>query len=125
MSTTTAPGQLDMDAFKRALEGRDAAALAGMFADDAEMIMVDYQHPPSSPRRLSGREQIRALFDDVCSRDMTHEVTRAVSGPEGAAYTEACRYADGMRVLTTCMLDVRDGKIARSEGVQAWDPEGA
>lgn len=120
--SATASGQLDMDAFKRATEARDAAALAAMYAPDATAVMVDHDHSPSQPQRLQGREAIRAMLDDVCSRDMTHEVTHAVAGPGGAAYTVACRYADGMRVEVAAVMEVRDGLITHQEGVQAWDP---
>lgn len=119
MSATT--GQFDLEALKRAIEHRDAEAIVALYAPDAEVIMVDQLHPPSSPRRLSGIDEIRAMIEDVCGRDITHEVTRAVSSPQGAAYTEACRYGDGTRVLSSSMLDVQGGRIVRQEEVQAWD----
>lgn len=115
-------GMLDLDALRRAVESRDAAAQAAMFADDATVTMVDHDHPPSSPQRLQGRAAIRAMLDDVCSRDMTHRVTHALASPDGVAYTVACRYADGMRVEVALVADVRDGMITHQEGVQAWDP---
>ncbi|MGB2710040.1 MAG: nuclear transport factor 2 family protein [Conexibacter sp.] len=118
MSATTG---LDLDALKRAIESSDAAAQIALYAPDAEVITVDSQNPPSSPRRLAGIDEIRTMIEDVCARDMTHELTRVVADGEHVAYTEACRYADGTRVLCTAVLDVRDGKIVRQEGVQAWD----
>lgn len=120
--STTAPDQLDMGALKQAIEGRDAAAQAAMFAPDATVTMIDHEHSPSNPQRLAGIDAIRAMLDDVYSRDMTHKVTHAVGGPGGAAYTIACRYADGMCVEVAAVLDVRDGHITHMEGVQAWDP---
>jgi len=122
--SATAPGQLDLDALRRAIESRDAAAQAAMFAPDATVVMIDSAHSPSNPQRVEGREAIRAMLEDVCSRDMTHEVTHAIAGPGGAAYTVACRYADGMRVEVAAVLDVRDGMIIHEEAVQAWDEAG-
>lgn len=113
---------LDMKALRRAIESRDAAAQAAMFADDATVSMVDHDHPPSSPHRLQGRAAIRSMLDDVCSRDMTHRVTHALASPDGVAYTVECRYADGMRVEVAMLADVRNGMITHQEGVQAWDP---
>ncbi len=52
--SATAPGQLDIDAFKRATEARDAAALAAMYAPDATAVMVDHDRSPSQPQRLEG-----------------------------------------------------------------------
>jgi hypothetical protein len=119
MSATA--GQLDTAALRRAIESRDAATQAAMFAPDAEVVMVDKDHPPSDPLHVAGTDAIRAMLDDVCSRDMTHEVTHMVSDPSSAAYTVACRYADGTRVFCAVMLDVQGGRITREEGVQAWD----
>jgi hypothetical protein len=119
MSSTA--GQLDFDRMRQAIESRDSAALASFYAPDADLTMVDHQNTPSNPQRLQGSDAIRALFDDICGRDMTHEVTHAVVGPDGVAYTEECVYPDGTRVLLASVLDVRDGQIVHQEGVQAWD----
>jgi hypothetical protein len=123
MSTTgTTSGQLDVEALRRAIEARDAAAQVALFAPDAELIMIDKAHPPSMPEEIKGTAAIRASIEDVCARDMTHRVTHMVSGPGSAAYTVACRYADGTQVRSAMMLDVGDdGLIVRQEGVQAWD----
>lgn len=120
MSSETA-GRFDLDALRRAMETRDAAAQTAMFADDADISMVDKDNPPSAPRQIQGREAIAALFDDICNRDMTHEVQRALVSGDTAAFSEACRYADGTRVLSNAVLDLRDGRIAHAEFVQAWD----
>lgn len=127
MSTTgTTSGQLDVEMLRRAIEARDAAAQVAMFAPDAELIMVDQAHPPSMPEEVRGTAAIRARLEDICARDMTHKVMRMVSGPGSAAYTVACRYADGTQVRSAMMLDVGDdGLIMRQEGVQAWDESGA
>jgi ketosteroid isomerase-like protein len=119
MSTTV--NQLDIGELKRAIESRDAAAQVAMYAPDAEVIVVDKEHTPSNPQVLKGIDAIRGLIQDVCARDMTHEVTRTISGPDGVAYTLRCRYPDGTRVYCATLLEVRDGRIVRQEGAQAWD----
>jgi ketosteroid isomerase-like protein len=121
MTAAETASAFDLGAMRRAIEARDAAAQAAMFTEDAEMVMVDCDHPPSRPQRIRGREEIRALLEDVCSRDMTHEVRQAIASGDEAAYTVACRYADGTRVLVSATLELRDGRIAREVGVQAWD----
>jgi ketosteroid isomerase-like protein len=120
MSTHAAP-TFNLDQLRQAVEARDADAQLGMFADDAEVVLVDSEHPPSAPMRFQGRDAIKAFLDDVSSRDMTHEVERMVGDDQTAAYTLACRYTDGTRVLCSAMLELRDGRIARQEGLQAWD----
>ena len=118
MSTTTA---FDLEAFKQAIERRDAATQTAMYAADAEVTLTDRVSQPGAPRVLPGRNEIQAWIEDVCRRDMTHQVQHTVSDAEGVAFTEACRYPDGTAVLCAALLEVRDGRVTRQVGVQAWD----
>jgi ketosteroid isomerase-like protein len=120
MSTTTTP-TFDFAELKRAIEERDATAQLALYADDAEVTVVDRINTPRSPRVLRGSEEIRAWIEDTCERDMTHRVEMQVAGDSGAAYTQACRYPDGTNVLCAAVLELRDGRINRQVGVQAWD----
>lgn len=115
---------LDLNALRRAIESRDAARIAAMYARDADLVMIDHEHPPGHPMRFEGASAIRTMLDDICGREMTHEVTHAVAGPTGVAYTEMCRYPDGTRVMFSTFCEVRDGHIVHQEGVQAWDEAG-
>jgi hypothetical protein len=111
----------DLDTFKRAIEERDTSTQVAMYADDAEVTLVDRNAQPGSPRVLRGREEIRAWIEDVCARDMTHGVQHSVQDAHGAAFTEACRYPGGGGVLCATVLELDNGLIARQIGVQAWD----
>ena len=48
----------DFPRLKRALEASDVPSLVGLYADDAEMTIVDRNRPPSTPMRLSGHAAI-------------------------------------------------------------------
>lgn len=120
MSTSITPS-FDCAEFKRALEERDATGQLALYADDAEVALVDRINTPGSPRVLRGREEIRSWIEDICDRDMTHHVDMQVAGDGGAAFTEACRYPDGTNVLCVAVLELHNGLIAREVGVQAWD----
>jgi ketosteroid isomerase-like protein len=121
MSTTSSSSSL-REAIRTAVEGRDAAALAGLYAADASLTIVDRSTPPSSPRRIHGREEIAAFLADVCSREMTHEVRDYVEAEGRLAHTEHCRYPDGTRVLCMTVADLdAHRRIARQTIVQAWD----
>jgi ketosteroid isomerase-like protein len=111
----------DFAALKRAIEERDAAAQLALYADHAEVRLVDRGNTPGSPRVLRGRDQIRQWIEDVCEREMSHRVETTVLGEDGVAFTEACRYPDGTNVLCATVLELRDGHIARQVAVQAWD----
>ena len=52
---------------KRAIEGRDAKALAGFYADNALMRIIDRDNPPSKPRVLEGKAAISAYYDDAAA----------------------------------------------------------
>jgi ketosteroid isomerase-like protein len=120
MSTPTT-STFDFPALKRALEERDAPAQLDLYAEDAVVTLVDRINTPGRPRVLRGRDEIRAWIEDVCERDMTHRVELQVLGEGGAGFTEACRYPDGTNVMCAAVLELRDGRINRLVGVQAWD----
>jgi ketosteroid isomerase-like protein len=119
MTTTTTT--FDSAELKRAIEERDASGQLAMYADDAVAEFVDKSNPPSKPLVLTGRDAIREFVEDTASRDMTHEVGNLVVDGDHASYTIDCRYPDGTRVLCMAALELRDGRIARQRGVQAWD----
>ena len=106
---------------KRAIEGRNAGALARLYADDAVVRVIDRDNPPSKPRNLEGRSAILAYFDDVCGRDMTHKVENGVALGDRLAFTQSCAYPDGTKVFCSAMVELKGGKIARQTVVQAWD----
>ena len=114
-------GGLDFEVLRRAIEDRDAETLAGLYADDAEVITVNRNTTPSSPNVLRGKEEIGEYLRDVCSREMTHRVENEVVGEDRIAFQEACEYPDGTRVLGAETLELRDGKIVRQVNVEAWD----
>jgi ketosteroid isomerase-like protein len=118
---TTIPTSSIDAALRRAYSDRDADALLALYADDATVELVDAQHTPSQPRRIEGHEALRAHLEDVFSRDMTHELDIVAASPEALGYSLRCRYADGMRVVCAATAQVRDGRIVRELGVQAWD----
>lgn len=113
----------DLGRFARATEERDASTQASMYAPDATVTIADRVTPPGSPRILKGAEQIKGWIEDVTARDMSHAVQHAVQDDQGAAFTVACRYADGTNVLCATVLELHEGAIARQTVVQAWDQD--
>ena len=108
-------------AIKQAIESRDSRALASFYADDALLRIVDRNNPPSKPREVKGRNAITTFWDDICSRAMTHRVETSVASGNQIAFSQACAYPDGMKVLCLAMCELNGGKIARQTVVQAWD----
>ncbi|QLJ03300.1 nuclear transport factor 2 family protein [Streptomyces sp. NEAU-sy36] len=111
----------DTETLRRGIEGTTGNTLLALYADDAEVRIVDHNTQPSHPRVLHGRGEIAALLDDIYRRDMTHKLDQCVVQGDHAAFTESCQYGDGTRVLAESMITLRDGKIARQILIQAWD----
>jgi hypothetical protein len=119
-STSTGPG-FDAEALRRGIEERDAATLMSLYADDAELHVVDSNDQPSHPKIVRGRDAIGAYFAEVCGRDMTHKLQRLVVTGDNAAFIQDCSYPSGASVRCVAVLDLKDGLIIRQSGVQAWD----
>lgn len=120
MGTTASPA-FDTEALRRGTEEANAATLLSLYADDAEMRVVDRNTQPSHPKVMHGRAEIATMLEDVCSRDMIHRVEQCVVQGDQVALTESCEYPDGVRVLASSMISLRDGRIIDQTLVQAWD----
>jgi ketosteroid isomerase-like protein len=123
MAEQQATGQLDFEVLRRAQEQRDLDAMLDLYADDAEMRIVNRNTPPSSPYVVRGKEAIAEYLRDVFGRDMSHSIENEVVGEDRVAFNVACEYADGTRVLASENLEVRDGKVVQQVEVVAWDEE--
>ncbi len=91
MTEQMAPG-LDFETLRRGIEHRDFDALISLYADDAELRVVNKNSTPSSPMELHGKEEIAEMLRDVCGRAMTHHVEDEVLGDNRVAFNEMCEY---------------------------------
>jgi ketosteroid isomerase-like protein len=119
--TSTKTNAVTGSALKQAIENRDSRMLSSFYADDALLRVVDRNNPPSKPREVKGRTAITTFWDDICSRAMTHQVQTSIADGNQIAFSQACAYPDGMKVLCLAMCELKGGKIARQTVVQAWD----
>ena len=111
----------DTSSLIRAIESRDADGVLAWYEADATLTVLDRDHPPAAPLVLSGIDQIGAYYRDVCGRNIQHEVRDAVSTAQGLAYTQHCRYPDGLGVVCATIATVRGGKIQTQTAIQVWD----
>jgi ketosteroid isomerase-like protein len=119
--TSISTPTIDVDALRLAYANRSVEGLLALYAEDATVEIVDAVHMPSHPHRLTGREALRAHFEDVFARDMTHETDIVAATPSALGLSLRCTYADGTKVVCAATAVVRDGLIVREVGVQAWD----
>ena len=111
----------DFEALRRAEEQHDLDSMLDLYADDAEVSIVNRNTPPSSPFELHGKEEIAEYLRDIFSREMTHRIENEVVGEDRVAFNVACEYPDGTCVLAAENLELRNGKIAREVSIVAWD----
>ena len=110
----------DFAALRQALERSDAATLAALYAEDAEMTIVDRNRPPSADAAAGTAGHRRLLAG--CLRPGDDPCGRRGGGRGGRiAFVEHCAYPDGCNVVSAMTLDVVEGRIARHLTVQAWD----
>ena len=111
----------DVAALCSAIEARDAEAQIPMYSLDADVMVVDPDHPPRSPMRLHGRDAIASWISEICYLNMTHHVVDVVRGGDRIAFTEEGLYRDGTKVLSASTATVRDGLIRSQRVVLVWD----
>jgi hypothetical protein len=108
-------------AIKKAIEGRNAGALTGFFADNAVIRIIDRINTPSKPREVRGKADVAAYWADICGRDMTHRVEGVVADDKRLSFSEACAYPGGPAVHAIAQAELKGGKIAKMTLLQAWD----
>ncbi len=110
-----------LERIRSGYERRDAALLASLYWDDAEYTIVNPKNPPSRPLVLRGRESIHGMFDDLCSRSMSHRIEIGPASDGQLAFSSLCEYPDGCRVLAISIAALRDGRISRETSICCWD----
>ncbi len=104
-----------------AIENCDVERMINLYADNAELRIIDRNHPPSRPLELRGKQAIAGHLRDIFGRQMTHKVVNEVVGNDNLSFSEECQYPDGTRVYGNATLSLINGKIMRETEVQAWD----
>jgi ketosteroid isomerase-like protein len=118
MSTYTV---LDLEAIKSAVHNGGAAGLIEYVTDDVEVTQIDQRTPPATPARYTGREALMTLAEDLERRGIRMELDDGFIAADRGALRMVCTYPDGNQVVEHTLLTLRDGKIVRWSGVQAWD----
>ncbi|MER7843806.1 nuclear transport factor 2 family protein [Kitasatospora sp. NPDC096077] len=124
MTATAAAAAFDTRALREGIERCEAETLLALYAEDAELRVVDRRTQPSHPLVMHGRDEIGAMLDDVYGREMTHKLEQVVVQDDRVAFLESCRYPDGVRVLAASVAGLRDGRIVDQTTLQAWDEAG-
>jgi ketosteroid isomerase-like protein len=123
--TVKSATRFDISTFKRAYEEWDVEALLDLYADSVELVQIDRDNPPSSPRVRHGKEVFRGMFGHCAAAGVTATVENIVAGDERAAATVTCEFPGGRSVLANAIFELEDGRIVRERDVIAGDPKGS
>lgn len=121
VETTTT---FDVATFKRAYEEWDIDALLALYAHEVELIQIDRDNPPSSPRTRHGRDVLRGMLEHCAGAGVVATVENTVAGGDRAAATITCAFPGGRKVLANAILELDDGRIVRELDVLSGDPKG-
>lgn len=121
--TVKSPARFDVEAFSRAYEQWDIEALLDLFAEDVELVQIDRDNPPSSPRVRRGKDVFRGMFEHCAAAGVKATVENTVAGPDRAAATVTCEFPGGRMVLANSILEIQDGRIIRERDVLSGDPK--
>jgi hypothetical protein len=61
------------------------------------------------------------MFEDLCRREMTHQLANATVGDGSIAFSAHCRYPDGCQVVALNIATLKNGRIASEISVDCWD----
>src|SRR5215210_8903780 len=121
--TVKSATNFDLGAFKRSYEEWDLEGLLDLYAEDVELVQIDRDNPPSSPRVRHGREVFRGMFEHCKAAGVTATVENTVAGADRAAATVTCEFPGGRKVLANGILEIQNGRIVRERDVLSGDPK--
>jgi hypothetical protein len=113
----------DLETLKRGYEQWDVESLLGLYADEVELIQIDRDNPPSSPRTRHGKEVFRGMFEHCAAASVKATVANAVAAEDRAAATIMCEFPGGRKVVANSILELERGRIVRELDVQSGDPK--
>ena len=118
VKTSTA---FDLEAFRRGYEEWDVEALLALYANEVELIQIDRDNPPSSPRVRQGKDVFKGMFEHCAAAGVKATVENAVAAEDRAAATVTCEFPGGRKVIANAILEIADGRIVRERDVAAGD----
>ena len=121
--TATTSTSFDLEAFSRGYEEWDVEALLALYAEEVELIQIDRDNPPSSPRIRHGKEVVRGMFEHCAAAGVKARVENSVADGNRAAATVTCEFPGGRKVVGNAILELRDGRIVRERDVLSGDPK--
>ena len=119
--TVKTRASFDLDTFRRGYEEWDIDALVELYSDELELIQIDRDNPPSSPRVRHGKDVAESMWRHCAGAGVKATVANAVAGEDRAAATVTCVFPGGRKVVSNTMLELRNGRVVREHYVASGD----
>lgn len=110
MSTQT---RFDIAGLSRAIEQGDPRYQTALYADDAEIVIVDSSNLTDSPQILHGKPAIRDWLEQVCWASSYRRVLDPQATEAQVSLTEECEQPDGTSYRYSRIAEVSRGQIVR------------
>jgi predicted SnoaL-like aldol condensation-catalyzing enzyme len=104
-----------------AIEACNPDLLVSCYSQDAEIRIIDREHPPSAPLTVRGRDAITRYYGEVCAREPTHHIDEEVVSDNHITLTEAGHRPDGSQVVSMDICELDNGKIFRQTKIEVAD----
>jgi ketosteroid isomerase-like protein len=121
--TVTTSTSFALEALERGYQEWDVEGLLALYADEVELIQIDRDNPPSSPRVRRGKDVFQGMFEHCAAAGVRATVENLVAGQERAAATVTCEFPGGRKVVANSILEIEGGRIVRERDVLAGDPK--
>jgi hypothetical protein len=112
-----------VQALRRAHEERDVDLALSLYAEHAEIHVVDHDNPPNSLNVFRGRAQIAEYLKHLYNHEMTHHVGATlqdvVSGEGRISFNVTSEYTDGTMRLVAESYEAHSGEIVYQTNVEA------
>jgi hypothetical protein len=105
--------RFDLAGFSRAIEERDAQYQLAVYADNAEVQIVDSSNGAEQLRRMHGKAAIRDWVEEMCAPDVTHHVVSPEASEAHVTLVEERLNQDGTKIRYSCTAEVVGGQITR------------
>jgi hypothetical protein len=114
--------RFDIEGLCRAIELGDCIYQLALYADDAEMSIVDPDDPRSSPRVLHGKPAIATWIHASRHHTSARKVLNRQMGVDRLVLSEECLDADGSSFGYAHMAEVHRGQITRETVTKKRQP---
>jgi hypothetical protein len=111
--------RFDLDGLSSAIESGDCSYQLALYADHADVTIIDAEHPGNPSQVLHGKAAIRQWLDGLGSREVRHRVVEPRAQAARVHFVEECAYPDGRELRYDCDADVCRGQIVHESVIVA------